>query len=207
MICKTPPGLDIKNPEEWPMDVPFGIALTNDNYQPYTETAHKFRFYNQPVLKVIEPDEGNVGALTEVTVSIEPNGARNNIFFDPIPNSMAALHTDSAGDDDVAIGLAIQSSIKCKFGRFGESIAVYLNETHVKCVTPSIPEEADDIGRETVAFTLSMNGQDYHGEDDDEVEYTFIGTGSSAGLGWLVILIILIGPVVAGFIFYTQTQT
>lgn len=48
-----------------------------------------------------------------------------------------------------------------------------------------------------------MNGQDFHGEDDDEVEYTFIGTGSDSGLGWIVLLIILIGPVVAGFIFYT----
>merc|ERR1712160_214866 len=138
MICKTPPGLDIKDPEMWPMDVPFGIALTNVNYQPN--------------IKAIEPDEGNVGALTELTVSIEPNEARNNTFFDPIPNSMAALHTDSAGDDDMAIGLAIQSSIKCRFGRFGESIAVYLNETAVKCVTPSIPEDPDEFGRETVPF-------------------------------------------------------
>lgn len=32
MICKTPPGLEIKNPDQWPMDVPFSIALTNDNY-------------------------------------------------------------------------------------------------------------------------------------------------------------------------------
>lgn len=157
MICKTPPGLAIADPEEWPLDVPFSIALTNDNYQPYTETAHKFRFYHQPSIKAIEPEEGNVGSMTEITVSVDANDDRTNVFFDPIPNSMQGLHTNS-DDQDIAIGLAIQSSIKCKFGRFGESIAVYLNETAVKCITPSIPEDPDEIGRENVPFMISMNG-------------------------------------------------
>jgi len=86
IVCRTPPGLEIVDPEEWPMDVPFGVAFTNDNFQPYTETAHKFRFYKQPEIKAIEPEEGNVGSLTEITISIEPNEARTNLFFEPIPN-------------------------------------------------------------------------------------------------------------------------
>jgi len=139
--------------------------------------------------------------MTEITVSVDPNGDHTNVFFDPIPNSMAALHTDAQGDDELAIGLSIQSSIKCKFGRFGESVAVFLNETAVKCVTPSIPEDPDDIGRETVPFTISMNGQDFKGDDDD-VDFTFIGTGSDTGFGGIVLLIILCGPLIAGFVVY-----
>jgi len=105
MICKTPPGLEIANPEEWPMDVPFSIALTNDNYQPYTQTSHKFRFYHQPTIKAIEPDEGNVGSLTEITVTVDPTDDKTNVFFDPVPNSMNMFHDDA--DGDIAIGLAI----------------------------------------------------------------------------------------------------
>lgn len=138
------------------MDVPFGVAFTNDNFQPYTETAHKFRFYKQPEIKAIEPEEGNVGSLTEITISIEPNEARTNLFFEPIPNQMSVINANS-NDEDLAIGLSNFNSIKCQFGRFGESVAVYLNETAVKCVTPSIPEDPDDISRETVIFALAIN--------------------------------------------------
>jgi len=78
-----------------------------------------------------------------------------------------------------------------------------LNETAVKCVTPSIPEDPDDISRETVIFALAMNGQDFKGDEDEEVEFTFIGTGSGGGIGGIVLLIILCGPLIAGFVIYS----
>lgn len=118
---------------------------------------------------------------------------------------MNMIHDDA--DGDVAIGLAIQSSIKCKFGRFGESIAVYLNETAVKCVSPSIPEDPEDIGRENVQFQVSMNGQDFGGDDENDVEFTFAGTGSSSGFGAIVLLIILCGPLIGAFVYYSNQQT
>jgi hypothetical protein len=48
--------------------VPFSIALTNDEYDPWTETSHKFRFYVQPILIKCEPCEVDVGTITEVLV-------------------------------------------------------------------------------------------------------------------------------------------
>lgn len=69
------------------------------------------------------------------------------------------------------------NQIKCKFGRFGETLAVYVNETSVKCVTPSVLDDPEDIYRETVDFSIAMNGYDY---DYDAIskDFTFIGTGA-----------------------------
>ena len=33
------------------------------------------------------------------------------------------------------------SGVKCKFGRFGSSPAIYLNSSTVRCVTPKINDE------------------------------------------------------------------
>jgi hypothetical protein len=38
----------VASPNAFPHDVPFGIALTSDEYDPWTETYHKFRIYEQP---------------------------------------------------------------------------------------------------------------------------------------------------------------
>jgi len=35
--------------------MPFSIALNADNFDPWTETFHKFRYYEQPVIQHIEP--------------------------------------------------------------------------------------------------------------------------------------------------------
>jgi len=51
-----------------PIDLPIGIALTADVYDPWTETSHKFRYYHQPEIELIEPVESAVGVLTEVVV-------------------------------------------------------------------------------------------------------------------------------------------
>jgi len=82
-----------------------------------------------------------------------------------------------------------------------------LNETAVKCVSPSIPEDPEDIGRENVPFQVSMNGQDFGGDDENDVEFTFAGTGSSSGFGMIVLLIILCGPLIGAFVYYSNQQT
>jgi hypothetical protein len=50
------------------------------------------------------------------------------------------------------------SAIKCKFGRFGESTAVIINSTTIKCTTPPTDESPDSIYKETVTISVAMNG-------------------------------------------------
>lgn len=94
------------------------------------------------------------------------------------------------------------SGIKCKFGRFGQTIGAYYNETLVKCSTPAVADDPDDIYEETVDFSIAMNGFDFE-EDTSETMFTFIGTGSYWGLTGMVIAIILTGILIGALIYYT----
>jgi hypothetical protein len=192
--------------------MPFGIALTQDNFDPWTETSHKFRFYKQPEIARIEPSETNVGSMTEVYVIIDneeldPQQSHNdNVFFEPLPNSMAGISTDTDFEEDYAPLLASMGAIKCKFGHYGESIAAYVNQTHVKCVTPAVSDDPEDIYRDTVIFSLAMNGYDFDSEES-ELEFTFVGTGSYFGMGGIVLLIILCGPLIAAAVVFINNYS
>lgn len=100
MVCKTPAGLTQTLPAVWPVDMPFGVALSLDNFDPWTEDSHKFRFYKQPQIARLEPAETDIGMLTEVVVIIDTeetdpgNLAHDNVFFEPLPNSMAGISSD-----------------------------------------------------------------------------------------------------------------
>jgi hypothetical protein len=46
ITCKAPNGFAVATTnEEMPQDVPIAIALTNDEYDPWTETSVKYRIY------------------------------------------------------------------------------------------------------------------------------------------------------------------
>jgi hypothetical protein len=63
--------------------VPFSIALSSDEFDPWTETSHKFRFYEQPVIVKCEPCEVDVGTISEVLVWADDSYS----FFEPLPSS------------------------------------------------------------------------------------------------------------------------
>jgi hypothetical protein len=46
LVCRSPANYKPSEPGILPEDVPLSIALTNDEYDPWTETSHKFRFYD-----------------------------------------------------------------------------------------------------------------------------------------------------------------
>ena len=46
LVCKAPAEFKLVAPASFPEDVPFSIAFTSDEYDPWTETSHKFRFYD-----------------------------------------------------------------------------------------------------------------------------------------------------------------
>lgn len=86
MACRSPPAPPIVNPRMWPIDMPFAIALNSDNFDPWTETPHKYRYYKHPVIDHIDPVEVNVGSMAEVTVFIEADPDEPaNIFFETMP--------------------------------------------------------------------------------------------------------------------------
>ena len=64
MACRTPEGVAATKPVSWPADVPFSLALVSDSFEPWTQTSHKFRFYQQPAITRIEPEKVTVGLIS-----------------------------------------------------------------------------------------------------------------------------------------------
>lgn len=106
------------------------------------------------------------------------------------------------GEDDKPV-MGGFSGIKCKFGSFGQTIGVYVNSTLVKCSTPAVQEDPDDIYMETVTFSLSMNGFDFD-DDTSDLEFIFNGSGSAFGLAYMVVAIILTGILIGACIYCTM---
>jgi len=80
-------------------------------------------------------------------------------------------------------------------------MAVLVNSTAIKCITPSVPDDPADIYREEVEFRISMNGYDFKG---DPQPFLFIGTGSPGGLLPTVLLILFGGILIGALIYFFQ---
>lgn len=80
MVCRAPQDFTLKDAQKFPLDVPFSIAFSNDEFDPWTDTSHKFRFYENPIVAKSEPFEVEVGTISEVLVFAE----EPTEFFDPI---------------------------------------------------------------------------------------------------------------------------
>jgi hypothetical protein len=143
-----------------------------------------------------------VGLITEVLATIDPYSGVDNVFFLPAPSEVGRYDpTGETKNDDVVTALFSNTQIKCRFGRFGETLAVVVNSTALKCVTPSVTDDPEDIYREKVKFTLAMNGFDFDDETSTN-DFTFVGTGYSLGLLPQILGILLIGVlIVAGIVF------
>ena len=205
MACRTPEGLSLQvhRPEVWPVDVPIAVALTSDTFEPWTETSHKFRFYQQPSITKIEPEKISVGEIKEVVVTIEDDPELpENVFFEPMPVRM--VH-DSDEDEDGTYMATMGSfrQLKCSFGRFGDTDAVFVDERTVKCATPSVDEDPNDIYQEEVSFSVTMNGMTFPEEGGEgTVPFTFEGTGEASGLLPIVLFILALGLLVAAVIIW-----
>lgn len=94
------------------------------------------------------------------------------------------------------------SGMRCKFGRFGEGSAIYINETFIKCTTPPYDESADSLYKESAPISVAMNGVDF-ADDMSTADFTFRGTapyisffsillllGAIAFLGYAVAMLI-----------------
>jgi hypothetical protein len=83
------------------------------------------------------------------------------------------------------------SGMRCKFGRFGEASAVYINETFIKCTTPPYDETADSIYKESADISVAMNGVDFN-DDVTTANFQFMGTAPYISF---VTIILLLGAI------------
>lgn len=78
---------------------------------------------------------------------------------------------------------------------------MYVNKTTIKCITPTVQDDPDSIWRETVRITVALNGQDFD-EDSSDVDFTFVGTGSTLVFWPYVVGTLLIGLLLVALIVF-----
>lgn len=83
--------------------------------------------YRQPKIVDATPKEIHVDKLVQVFVTAKDDAP----FWQPTPPPV--------GEDFEQYG------IKCKFGRFGTSVATYVNKTTILCLTPNVKENYGSI--------------------------------------------------------------
>lgn len=117
LVCKAPAEYKPLTSGSLPQDVPLSIALTGDENDPWTETSHKFRFYEQPILAKCDPCEVEVGAIREIFVLADESSQ----FFEPLPSvSRSGLDEEAEEKSMVSVASSL-GGITCQFGRFGET--------------------------------------------------------------------------------------
>jgi hypothetical protein len=153
--------------------VPISIAITKDEYDPWTESSQKFRFYEQPNIAKCDPCEVDVGTKRDIYVWAEEGSQ----FFEPIQQIELTQNEQDAEDNEILAPPNEYHGIKCSFGRFGTTTETYVNSSVIICDSPSIADEPDSIYRETVQLTVALNGITF-GDEVSELEFTFVGTGT-----------------------------
>ena len=97
------------------------------------------------------------------------------------------------------------NQLKCSFGRFGDSDAVFVDERKIKCITPAVPDDPNDIYQEEIPFSVSMNGLTFAEEGSDEaIPFTFEGTAEPMGLLPMVLMILALGVLIGVIIVTVQ---
>lgn len=87
LACRAPDHLPSTPTAALPRDVPFAVALSGDEFAPWTATIHRVIYYTQPVLASIDPEEVEVGRVASVMVT----AAEDSEFFDPVSVDPSAM--------------------------------------------------------------------------------------------------------------------
>jgi hypothetical protein len=135
----------------------------------------------------VTPLEVDVGRVAEVYIT----AAEDSEFFEPMPLAPMRTSDDEGTDADASAAPAPLSAMRCRFGRFGETNAVVINATTIKCTTPPGDDPPDSIYRETVILSVSMNGQDFE-EENSGTEFTFVGTAPYISFATIVMTLLAI---------------
>jgi len=83
----------------------------------------------------------------------------DNIFFEPMPVRMRPSSDDNEDEEGAYMStMGTVNQLKCSFGRFGDTDAVYVDERTIKCVTPSVADDPNDVYVEEISLSVSLNG-------------------------------------------------
>ena len=77
---------------------------------------------------------------------------------------------------------------------------MFINSTHVMCVSPRITGHPDDYYREEVLVKVAINGQDFQ-DVESEAYITFVGTGRPKGFIQFIVATLLIALLVIIIVF------
>ncbi len=159
MICTSPKHMDIPKAIGAPYAVPFSVSFMDEKvnpwtgakfaqqknaasantnasaeskFNPWTETGHVYRFYTQPIIVRINPKSAKVRQIIDVYAYASPKAPFVERTSHPNHSAIAMVPMSRRIPD---------SGVKCSFGRFGSTPAIYLNSTTVRCVTPNIKDE------------------------------------------------------------------
>lgn len=147
-----------------------------------------------------------MGDIREITVTIDEDPEfPENVFFEPMPVSRPPKQEGDDEDEEGTFMATMGSfnQLKCSFGRFGDTDAVFVDEHTIKCTTPSVQEDPNEIAIEEIGLSVSMNGMTFAEEDGEEtLPFTFEGTAEPMGLLPVVIFILALGVTIAAFIYF-----
>ena len=90
MICKSPPDYGLQELYGSSVSVPIGISFGDEEMDPWTESTHRFRYYQPPKLVRAEPDEIEVGKMAEVYIFADEDSEfweRKYSYFNSYSNS------------------------------------------------------------------------------------------------------------------------
>jgi hypothetical protein len=108
---------------------------------------------------------------------------------------MALQPNMEKGTQNIASSSSI-SGMRCKFGRFGDASAIYINETFIKCTTPPFDDGADSIYKESAPISVAMNGIDFN-DDVTTADFQFMGTAPY--ISFITILLLLAAIAFLGY--------
>ena len=178
MICTLPGGFKVPSGSQLPLDIPLEIGFSDGTSHPWTKTDNKFRLYENPKILGFSPSFGFVDVRTEIDILADDKKG----FF---PSLTGWKNTNEVD---------VMHSILCRFGKYGDISAVYVNRTHVRCLTPETHILRKDLHEDVVQVELAMNGQDFFPIGP----YTFKGSASGLWvvLMWLALVVLIVAILV-----------
>lgn len=68
LVCRSPSDFKVPVGSDETISVPIGVSFNDEEFKPWTEDLHRFRFYKQPTIVEAIPDEITIGKMAEVYV-------------------------------------------------------------------------------------------------------------------------------------------
>ena len=188
LTCLSPSNYQLPPRGMLPFSVPFGVAMEDDEYNPFTETSHFFSFYSPP--EVISLSEKEVKTNQVIPLMLKASKEKDKTFTTPsatVHEEEYVILNNNGSDKLKSSKVSVKyQPILCRFGRFGVTEAEYLNRTNIRCNTPKI-EDDSDIGYEEIDVDVGENGVDFVKAG----KLTMKGPNSGKMI-WVYLLIILL---------------